>query len=141
MLDALKPNDWGLIFKVAMKPGQCRRGYFLHKPFTRDDVSEVLALERGVTDQWAWACLCRLNDGNYAFVKATLFADDGGWNQEPSGWSRVTRSLLEVVETFAADIWTLRKGFVDDLRKLVHRDDIEEDVKRAITELVLEGEI
>lgn len=141
MLDALKFPHWERTFHFGLSPGP-RVGSdsddpSLRKPFTREDVSKIIALRRGDKESSpGWVCVCRLNDKRYAFIyNATQEGDSG----KPSGygWSYTSLSLVRLLTIH------IRNDFLEDLvrdvRKLAHGDGIENDTKLEIVELALRG--
>ena len=88
MLPELDNYDWGEVFKYA-QPKTCEAGHehgpitviteenLKAEPFTREDVSEIIAIVDGVNDELSWVGVFRLKDSRYACIRA--WCDYTGW--------------------------------------------------------------
>lgn len=87
MLQELCDYDWEEVFKYAT-PKVCEAG---HKhgpaavigspvstdPFTREDVSRIIAMQNGENDGDTWVGVFQLHDGRFAVIRAGC--DYTGW--------------------------------------------------------------
>lgn len=139
MLEALDSRTWEKVFSFGSDPGPRSSDHpdSLRNPFTREDVSKIIALKE--KRELDWICLCRLNDRRYAFVYGGNYVDDPDWELKGYGWSYTSFSLIEILTNLVGVGWY--KLVIDGIRKFAHTNDVESDTKVEIAELVLEGSL
>jgi hypothetical protein len=89
----IRDDDWKQAFGFA--------------PFTREEVSEVIAAEDGENDGDNWVGIFRLKDGRIGYL--TAGCDYTGWDCQADGHGDTRRTLVEVVRELCED---------DDRRRL-----------------------
>lgn len=140
MLKALDSHGWSQAFRVGKYPSTPSGDASFQEPFSREDVSRIIALKEGNKKKYeGWVCLCRLRDRRYAFVYATPADGDLHWIKDGFGWSYTDSSFLALITLYMSDDCTKRVS--GDLREFAHRKFVEKDTKREIVELVLGGVI
>lgn len=145
MLKALDSHVWERAFTFALSPATGLDGTpqhppgILHKSFTREDVSRIIAIKKANEHSRGWACLCRLNDRRYALVYAGSYIEDRDWKQRGYGWAYTNFSLVDMFADWVGP--DCKKHLAQSIRKFAHSDDMESDTREEILELVLQGVI
>jgi hypothetical protein len=88
-------NDWESVFVYADKPEIVPGANCEAISFTRDDVSEIVALSNGERDGENWLIVVRIKDGRVGFVSAGC--DYTGWGCQEWGVSKVADTLEQMV--------------------------------------------
>lgn len=91
--DWAQDYDWVNAFSFAHRvsgSNDCGRD-----PFGIDDVSEVIAAERGENDGASWIMAGRLMDGRFFFLSAGC--DYTGWDCQAWGDSHVSATLQQLI--------------------------------------------
>ncbi|MCY9592339.1 hypothetical protein PC41400_15050 [Paenibacillus chitinolyticus] len=96
MLEEINTYDWKEAFGYAnsvftvhfAKPVSTR-------PFSREDVVEIIAMDDGENDTSNWIGIFKLKDGRYAIIDAGC--DYTGWDCQAWGSAEVTGSLEEAI--------------------------------------------
>lgn len=135
MRPELNDNDWREAFGYAGEPetevARQRRDVSVTRcegapatvsvaPFTREDVSTVIALEPGENDGPSWIGVFRLADGRFAFLSAGC--DYTGWDCQASGAAVVSDDLEQLIRLGLGDDDRERLGFAN-LHRHCHRTD------------------
>lgn len=137
MLEILKSHGWKKAFAFASNPTEASPDAdVFRKPFTREDVSKIIAIGQGGGRNPVWMCLCRLNDRRYAMVYAGPDIDDPTWERRGYGWVRISFLLTDMIRFYMGADSRTRPA--KDIREFVHSSDAEDSEKEAIAELVLE---
>jgi hypothetical protein len=87
-------GNWEYVFAYADKPELVPGSNCDTSRFTRDDVSEIIALADGENDGDNWLIVVKLKDGRVGFVSAGC--DYTGWGCQESGSSKVANTLEQM---------------------------------------------
>jgi len=77
MLEKLNDYDWEEVFKYANPTAVLVEEKINTDEFTREDVSEIIAIEDGCNDEEEWVGVFKLKDGRYVSLRAGC--DYTGW--------------------------------------------------------------
>ena len=87
MIDELNDDDWAEAFGYVGEPGTCSgyigcpsiAGRTLNgAPFTREDVSDIIASREGENDAESWMMVGHLKSGLFFYLEA--WCDYTGWD-------------------------------------------------------------
>lgn len=83
MIEMLNEYDWRECFDFA--------------GVDREDVAEVLRSEEGIPDEENWMIVCRMKDGQFAFIEGGC--DYTGWDCRGSAQAYYASSEAELIRT------------------------------------------